>query len=110
MTFQSGFPIGVSQNLHRHGVPARRHAASEHRPGRDFLVPGDITERIKENTADNLYLNKAAFSTAPANQFGNAPRTLPGVYSPWRNNVDLSVSKSIPDRQGRRRSMPGWKC
>jgi hypothetical protein len=38
-------------------------------------------------------LNPNAFSTSPDNQFGNAPRILPGVYSPWRNNVDLSVSK-----------------
>ena len=63
-------------------------------------MPGDITDRIKENTTDNLYLNKAAFATAAANQFGNAPRTLTGVYSPWRNNVDLSVSKAFQTGKG----------
>jgi len=34
------------------------------------------------NVADNLYFNKNAFSTSAANTFGNAPRTLPDVYSP----------------------------
>ena len=69
-------------------------------PGADFLVPGDITDRIKNDTTDNLYLNRAAFTATPSNQFGNAPRTLPGVYSPWRNNMDLSVSKNFSTGKG----------
>ena len=60
-----------------------------------MLVPGDITGRITNDVNDNLYFNRAAFSAAPANQFGNAPRMLPGVQSPWRNNVDLSLSKQV---------------
>jgi hypothetical protein len=32
---------------------------------------------------------------SPLNQFGNAPRILPGVLSPWRNNVDLGVMKRV---------------
>ena len=63
--------------------------------GADFLVAGDVTDRIRANTSDNLYLNAAAFSATPLNAFGNAPRTLPGIRSPWRNNVDLSVSKNV---------------
>jgi hypothetical protein len=93
ITFQSGFPLGVSQNLpgtaYLMGGTPRPNIV----PGADFLVPGDITERIRQDTTDNLYLNRGAFQTAASNQFGNAPRTLPGVYSPWRNNVDLSLSK-----------------
>jgi hypothetical protein len=100
ITFQSGFPVGVSQNLagtaYLLGGTPRPNIVE----GVDFLVPGDITDRIRQNTSDNLYLNKAAFSTAAANQFGNAPRTLPGVYSPWRNNVDLSVSKAFQTGKG----------
>ena len=100
VTFQSGFPIGVSQNLpgtaYLLGGTPRPNVV----PGVDVVVPGDITERIRDNTKDNLYLNPAAFSTSPANQFGNAPRTLPGVYSPWRNNVDLSVSKAFQTGKG----------
>jgi hypothetical protein len=95
VTYQSGFPIGVSQN-----VPGTQYLfGGTLRPnvvdGQDFLVAGDITERIRANTTDNLYLNKNAFSATALNAFGNAPRILPGVSSPWRNNVDLSVSKNV---------------
>ncbi|MGC4082551.1 MAG: hypothetical protein QM736_10685 [Vicinamibacterales bacterium] len=95
ITYQSGFPIGISQNVtgtqYLFGGTLRPNLV----PGADFLVPGDITERIRANTSDNLYLNPAAFSATPLNAFGNAPRTLPGIRSPWRNNVDLSVSKNV---------------
>ena len=96
VTLQSGFPIGVTQlvstgNTFLFGGTPRPNIV----PGQDILVAGDITDRITANTADNLYFNKNAFSTSAANTFGNAPRTLPGVYSPWRNNIDLSVSKNV---------------
>jgi hypothetical protein len=95
VTYQSGFPIGVSQNVNGtqflFGGTLRPNVVE----GADFLVSGDITERIKADTKDNLYLNKDAFSATPLNQFGNAPRVLPGIRSPWRNNVDLSVSKNV---------------
>ncbi len=100
ITFQSGFPMGVSQNLSGNAYLLGGTPRPNIIPGADFLVPGDITDRIRNNTSDNLYLNRGAFSTAPANQFGNAPRTLPGVYSPWRNNMDLSVSKSFNTGRG----------
>jgi len=93
MTFQSGYPIGVTQNVSGttflYGGTPRPNVVS----GQDFLVPGNITDRITAKVSDNMYFNTAAFSTAPANQFGNAPRMLPDVLSPWRNNVDLGVSK-----------------
>jgi hypothetical protein len=97
ITYQSGFPIGVSQNttgtLFLFGGTIRPNIVE----GQEFLAPGDITERIRANTSDNVYLNKNAFSATPTNgsAFGNAPRTLPGVLSPNRNNVDLSVGKTI---------------
>jgi hypothetical protein len=103
ITFSSGFPLGVSQNLTGQAYLMGGTPRPNIVPGVDFVVPGDITERIKDNTTDNLYLNKAAFATSASNQFGNAPRTLPGVYSPWRNNVDLSVSKKF--RTGGRTSL-----
>jgi hypothetical protein len=94
-TFQSGFPIGVSQNV----AGTQFLLAGTLRPnivdGQPLLTPGNITSRIEANTSDNLYFNNAAFSATPLNQFGNAPRILPGVYSPWRNNVDLSASKTV---------------
>ena len=55
--------------------------------GQDFLVAGNITDRISSSTSDNLYLNRAAFATSAANTFGNAPRILPGVMSPVRKRV-----------------------
>jgi hypothetical protein len=103
VTFQSGFPIGVSQNVS--GTPFLFSGTGTGvvaalrpniNPGVPIQMPGDITDRITANTSDNLYLNPAAFSTAALNTFGNAPRILPGVSSPWRNNVDLSVSKAFP--------------
>lgn len=95
ITFSSGFPMGVSQNQTSTGFLLGNNLRPNLVPGQDFLVPGDITDRITASPTDNLYLNGRAFVAVAANQFGNAPRTLPGVYSPWRNNVDLSVSKNI---------------
>jgi hypothetical protein len=99
-TFQAGFPLGVSQNItgtaFLYGGTQRPNVV----PGQDILTAGDITDRIIATTCatgcttDNLYYNKAAFVNSALNQFGNAPRTL-GVYSPWRNNIDLSVSKNV---------------
>ncbi len=95
-TFQSGFPIGVTQlvsttNNFLFGGTPRPNLV----PGQDILTAGNITDRITAKVSDNLYFNPAAFSTPAVNVFGNAPRTLPGVLSPWRNNVDLSVSKNV---------------
>ena len=102
---QSGFPIGVRQNITTPqtwlmgGCGTTTACAGNPRPnvvpGQDFALPGDITDRIRANVNDNVYLNPAAFSLAAANSFGNAPRILPGVYSPWRNSTNLSVSKNI---------------
>jgi hypothetical protein len=102
ITLQSGFPMGITQlvsgTAYLYGGTLRPNIV----PGQDFTVAGNITDRITATTCpsgcttvDNVYYNKAAFSAAPLNQFGNAPRTLPGVYSPWRNNVDLGVSKNV---------------
>jgi hypothetical protein len=95
VTLQSGFPIGVSQNQPNQSFLFGNNLRPNIVPGQDFLVPGDITDRITANTSDNLYLNKAAFVATPVNQFGNAPRVLPGVFSPWRNNVDLGIGKNV---------------
>jgi hypothetical protein len=100
MTFNSGFPMGVSQNQSGTSPLFGGTPRPNIVPGQDFVVPGDITDRIEADTRDNVYLNRAAFQAVPAGQFGNAPRTLPGVYSPWRNNVDLSVSKQTATGAG----------
>ena len=95
ITIQSGFPLGVSQNQTGTSFLFGNNLRPNLVPGQDSLVPGDITERITASVGDNLYYNRAAFSTTPTNRFGDAPRILPGVMSPSRNNVDLSVSKQV---------------
>jgi len=99
MTFSSGFPMGVSQRdplgtSFLLGGTMRPNLV----PGQEFLVGGDLGDRITASLGTkpgNMYYNEAAFSLAPYNTYGNAPRVLPGVYSLWRKNVDLSVSKSF---------------
>jgi trimeric autotransporter adhesin len=91
---QSGFPIGVSQNTNNTnllGAGQRPNVV----PGVEVRVPGSITERLQANPNDNLYLNPAAFTQAPAGTFGDAPRLLEGVYSPWRNSTDMAINKDI---------------
>jgi hypothetical protein len=97
ITLQSGFPIGVTQNLTSQSFlyGSQTNQRPNIVPGQDFLVGGDITDRISANVNDNLFYNKGAFSNAAGNQFGDSPRMLPGVLSPWRNNVDLGVSKQV---------------
>jgi hypothetical protein len=94
ISIQSGFPIGVSQTPNNSGL-----FGSNQRPnivpGQDFRLPGSITDRLEADPLDNRYLNPAAFTLAPANTFGNAPRILPGVYSPWRNSTDLGINKDF---------------
>jgi hypothetical protein len=91
---QSGFPIGVSQNTNNTNL-----AGAGQRPnivpGVDIRVPGSITDRLQADPNDNLYLNPAAFTQAPAGTVGNAPRILDGVYSPWRNSTDMAVNKEF---------------
>jgi hypothetical protein len=101
---QSGFPIGVSQSNNNTNL-----LGSNQRPnlvsGQDPQVGGSITDRLRDNPADNLYLNPAAFSEAPTGTFGNAPRILPGVYSPWRNSTDMRIRRDIPLGGSRRVSL-----
>jgi hypothetical protein len=91
----SGFPIGVSQsvnntNLLGHGQ--RPNLVS----GVDLQVAGSITDRLRDNPSDDLYLNPQAVSQAAAGTIGNAPRIIDGLYSPWRNSTDMAVNKDFP--------------
>ena len=91
---QSGFPIGPTQqvnNTNLLGAGQRPNVV----PGEEFKVPGSITERLRNDPNDDRYLNPNALSQAPAGTFGNAPRALPGVYSPWRNSTDLGINKDF---------------
>lgn len=97
---QSGFPIGVSQNTNNTnllGAGQRPNIV----PGQEFVL-GNITDRLRANPNDDRYLNEAAFVAAPAGTFGNAPRILPGAYSPWRNSTDLAINKDVRFGGGKR--------
>ena len=98
---QSGFPIGVSQstnNTNLLGAAQRPNIV----PGQPFLKPGSITDRLRADPSDDRYMNDLAFSTAPAGTFGDAPRILPGAYSPWRNSTDVAINKDIRFGGGKR--------
>jgi hypothetical protein len=91
---QSGFPIGVSQSVNNNnllGAGQRPNLV----PGVEIQVPGSITDRLRANPNDDRYLNPEAFSQAPAGTFGNAPRLLDGIYSPWRNSTDMGINKDF---------------
>jgi trimeric autotransporter adhesin len=91
---QSGFPLGVSQtvnNTNLLGAGQRPNMV----PGVDPQVSGGITDRLRSNPNDNLYLNPQAFTQAASGTFGDAPRLL-DVYSPWRSSTDLGINKDIP--------------
>jgi trimeric autotransporter adhesin len=91
---QSGFPLGVSHNVNNTNL-----LGANQRPnvvaGVDPAVGGSITDRLRGNPNDDLYLSESAFTQAVAGTFGNAPRLLPGVYSPWRNSTDMAVNRDV---------------
>ena len=91
---QSGFPLGVSQNItgSQFLLGGRRVRPGSSEP---IVDSADVTERIRANTTDNQYFNLAAFKAVAKNQFGNAPRTLPGVLSPFRNSFSMSAAKQV---------------
>ncbi len=100
---QSGFPLGVSQSVNSNSL-----LGAGQRPnmvaGQEVQVAGSVTDRLRDNPTDNLYLNPAAFSQAPLGSLGDAPRIL-DVYSPWRNSTDLKIRKDFPVGGSRRVSI-----
>jgi hypothetical protein len=99
-TYQSGFPIGVSQsnsnsNLQGNGQrPILTGAAMD--------TPGDWPDRIA--SADHpaaAWLNPAAFAAAPAGTWGDAPRVITAVRTPIQTETDLSVSKNVAVANGK---------
>ena len=94
-SIQSGFPLGVTQNNNNTFLFGSNQRPNV-KPGVPFLMPGDITERLKEDVINNnKYLNPDAFELAPAFTFGNAPRILPDVRGPGRATLDMALSKDI---------------
>src|SRR5262249_23480262 len=92
-TYQSGFPLSITQqsnNTNAFSLGQRPNVAL----GVDPATSGSDGDRI-----DSGYLNPAAFTTAPANTFGNAPRTI-GVRSPSTRLFDYSLLKNTQIFEG----------
>jgi hypothetical protein len=92
VTYQSGFPLSVSQqvnNTNAFSLGQRPNVVLGVDPG----TSGSVSDRI------DGYLNRAAFSAAAPNTFGNAPRTI-GVRSPTTNLWDLSLLKNTTIVEG----------
>ena len=85
---QTGSPLAIYQNTNNN----KAIGTSVQRPnltGTNACYSGSPEGRL------DGYLNPAAFSTAPAFTYGNAPRTL-GCLSPGYSNWDISLFKSFP--------------
>jgi hypothetical protein len=98
---QSGFPLGVSANVNNTNLLGSAQRPNVV-PGVEQRTPGSITDRLRDNPADDLYLNSSAFTAAPIGTFGDAPRLLDGAYSPWRSSTDLAINKDFPFGGSRR--------
>jgi hypothetical protein len=60
---------------------------------RPSLVPGCQVKL--DNPAVEKWFNTACYTPAPAFTFGNASRTIPGMFGPGLFNVDLSLFKDF---------------
>ncbi|MDQ6699903.1 MAG: TonB-dependent receptor [Acidobacteriota bacterium] len=85
--FQTGFPLAIYQNSNQNaviGAGAQRPNAT----GVSASTSGNLESRL-----DN-YIEKSAFSLAPAYTFGNVSRTIPN-RGPGTANWDLSMFKTV---------------
>ena len=84
--YQNGFPLSIWQSSNNSGL-----LGSMQRPN---IVPGAAlaTEGSWEDRLGG-WVNGAAFTTAPAFTFGNAPRTNPDLRGPGQANTDVSIQK-----------------
>jgi hypothetical protein len=94
-TWQSGFPIGVSQSNSNSNLLGNRQ-----RPnlvsGVDTSTTGDWPDRVA--SADHpaaAWLSQAAVATAAAGTYGNAPRVITTTRTPIQTETDLSVAKNV---------------
>jgi hypothetical protein len=94
INIQSGFPIAVVQadNTGLLGGSQRPNIVS----GVDLSTPGSYEDRLA--SADHptaTWINTAAFTSASAFTFGNAPRTITDERTPGQFNVDGVFSKRL---------------
>jgi hypothetical protein len=92
-TFQHGFPVEVSSNTYEDlqwSYPDAYYAA----PGRAEVTGAPLNiNHNPRNSANNYWLNPAAFTTNPVGAIGNANRNP--FYGPGINNWDLAIEKQV---------------
>jgi trimeric autotransporter adhesin len=86
-TYQSGFPLSISQNNNNAGTFGGGQRPNLV-PSVDPETPGSDLDRI------NGWLDPAAFAAAAPFTLGNAPRTI-DVLGPSIRNWDLAVDKAV---------------
>ena len=98
INFQSGFPLNVQQNAD--GNLSQGGNTTANRPnivsGADLGTPGNYEDRL--SSADHptaTWINRSAFSLAPAGTFGNAPRTITDLRTSPQYNVDAVIIKNF---------------
>jgi hypothetical protein len=94
INLQSGFPLSVQQsdNTGTFSGVQRPNIV----PGAPLGTPGDYADRLA--SADHptaTWINPAAFTTASAFTFGNAPRTITDLRTPPQYNVDGVFIKNV---------------
>ena len=94
VNLQSGFPLNIQQtdNTGTFAGVQRPNLV----PGVDLATSGDYAGRLA--SADHptaTWINKAAFSLAPAKTYGNAPRTITDLRTPPQYNVDGVFIKNL---------------
>ncbi len=93
---QSGFPLGVSQNAEQHQPARRQRSGRTWSPASDVLVPGSITDRLRDNPNDNLYLNPAAFSQAPRARSATRRACCPASIRRGATRRTSAINKDFP--------------
>jgi hypothetical protein len=94
VNLQAGFPLSVQQSDNTGTLSAVQRPNIV--PGVDLATPGNYEDRLA--SADHptaTWINPAAFTTAPANTFGNAPRTITDLRTPPQYNVDAVFIKNL---------------
>ena len=93
-TYQSGFPVSINQSNINSGVFSR-----VQRPNLagDPSTSGSTYDHYDPACGCiNNWFNASAFSTAPAFTFGNAPRTIVDMRSPFKAQTDVAFQKVEP--------------
>jgi hypothetical protein len=93
--FQSGFPVTVIQSTNTTQLFSR--VQRPNLTGTSPATPGSTNSHYDPAcSCINNWFNRAAWSTAPAFTFGNAPRTDTRMRTPFKTQTDVAFQKVEP--------------